>query len=276
MTMSEQMNPILSRRTVSPNMAERGMRPAAELAQTKPCGTRIRYYGGCRCQACKGAAADYERQRRYARERGETNYLVSAERCRAHLVWLSSRGVGRKTAADAAKVPASIVSLIVDGARRNVRQATERRILAVTEAAAADRAYIDGTDTWRMLDELLACGYPKSRLASEIIGHKVHSLQLTRERVTARNAEQVRRMYARLRYATLSETQQALAFLAELREECFRPDRVLREAANLAHARNLPEPSFALATKGDRKGCMRLFEIGLVRDVHAMLMGECE
>lgn len=272
--MSEQMTPVPSRQTTNPAMAARGLRTAGELAQDKPCGTRIRYYAGCRCSACRQANTAYENGRRAARARGDTNRLVSADKARAHLAWLSARGIGRKTAADAAKVPPSIVSLVIDGQRLKIREATERRILAVTEAAAADRAYVDATASWQMLDELIACGYTKRRIGSELIGHQVNGLQLDRTRITVRNAELVRRVYARLRYASAPDTQHALGQLGDLREECFRPDRVLREAINLARQRGLPEPTLATGTRGASMGRLRAFEVDLVRDVHAALMGE--
>jgi hypothetical protein len=234
----EATRPVLSRRTVAPQVAARGMRSAAELA------------------------------------RGEGNGLVSAEPPRRHLAWLSSRGIGRCTAADAAKVPHSTISLIVDGLRLQIRAQTERRILAVTEAAAADRAYIDGEATWRLLDELLASGYSKARLASEILGRRVTGLQMKRGRVTARNAERVRRVYARLRYATPAGTLAVQALLQEMREEGFRLDKVLREMAALAERRGLPEPTLQSARKGERQGCLRYFEVELIGVLHAALVEE--
>ncbi len=268
------LNPVLSRRTVSPAMAARGMRSAAALAEGKPCGTRVRYYAGCRCNECRAANSQYERERHAARANGETNRIVSAEQARAHLAWLSTQGVGRKTAADAAKVSSSVVSLIAEGKRTQIREATQRRILAVTPAAAADRAYIDGNETWRLLDELIACGYPRSRIASELMGRPVTGLQLKRYRVTVTNAERVRRAFERLRYATRDETSQAYALLRELRDEHYRVDQVLSRMAEIAARRALPAPTMNVAVKGERAGSLRLFEVGLLRDVHAALLGD--
>lgn len=241
--MTADLSPVLSRIAVTATMAARGMRSAAELAAGKPCGTRVRYYAGCRCTACRRANSDYENERIAARARGEGNGLVSAERARAHLAWLSSRGIGRKTAADAAKVAASIVSKVVDGQRTKIRAQTERRILAVTEAAAADRAYIDGEATWRLLDELLASGYSRARVASEVMGRSVRALQIVRGKVTPRNAERVRQAYERLRLADAASAARANALVQELREEGFRLDRIQREVDERAAARGWPAPS---------------------------------
>lgn len=263
--------PVLSRRTVKPEMAARGLRSAAELAANKPCGTRIRYYAGCRCDACRAANSVYEHQRAEARARGEGNWIVSAERARAHLAWLSAQGVGRKTAADAAKVACSIVSKVIDGHRLKIRAQTERRILAVTPAAAADRAYIDGTLTWQRLEELLACGYPKARIASEVIGHPVRTLQIKPGRVTARTAERVRQAYERLLLASAVDTKRAMATIAELRAEGFRLERIQREVADLATARGWPAPAIAPPTKGRMAGRLRQQEVELIAHVHAAL-----
>lgn len=239
--MSTEPIPVLSRRTVNETMAARGMRSAADLAAGKPCGTRVRYYAGCRCKECRAANSRYESERQAARARGESNGLVSAERARAHLAWLSENGVGRKTAADAAKVAASIVSKIIDGQRLKIREQTERRVLAVTTATAADGALTDGAATWLLLDELITSGYSKARISSEMAGKPMKSLQLRREHVTVRNAALARQVYDRLQLASATVLRQAERQLAELREECFRMDRIQREVDELSAARGWGE-----------------------------------
>ena len=240
--MTDTLTPVLSRRTINPEMAARGMRSAAELADGKPCGTRVRYYAGCRCEACKRSNTEYEQGRKAARDRGERNGLVSAAPARAHLAWLSAHGVGRMTAADAANVSSTVVGLVVDGKRLQIRAQTERCILAVTVDAAADRAYIDAAPTWKLLDELIAAGYNRGRLGSELIGHKVLSLQVGRSQVTARNAERVRQMHARLCIAPPKQQRIAQQQLTDLRQEGYRLDRIQREVDLLAEGRGWPAP----------------------------------
>lgn len=242
MTGVTMMTPVLSRRTVSPLMSARGLRSAAELADGKPCGTRVRYYAGCRCDACRRANTEYERERAEARARGEGNGLVSAERARGHLQKLSRSGVGRKTAADAAKVAASVVSLIVDGQRLKIRAQTERRILAVTPATAADGARVSARATWRLLDELIAAGYSQARIASEVLGRPVRSLQISRYLVEVRTVAMVRAAYERMRLADPRAAACAQEQLEELRAEGFRPDRIQREVSGMAAARGWPAP----------------------------------
>ena len=268
------MIPVLSRRSVNPVVAARGMRSAAELAEGRPCGTRIRYYAGCRCVECRAANTAYERERAAARKRGEHNRLVPAGRARDHLLRLSKLGVGRKTAADAAKVANSIVSMIIDGQRLQVREKTERRILAVTEAAAADGARRDARATWRMLDELIAAGYSKARIASEVLGRPVRSLQISRQSVTVRTEYLVRGAWERLRLADAQLAKRAHKMLADLREEGFRPDRIQREVYILAAARGWSGTSIAVqASRGRWPGPngMTHRAATLLLEVHAAL-----
>lgn len=256
--------PVLSRRIVSATMAARGMRSAAELAAGKPCGTRVRYYAGCRCAECRRANTAYETERAAARRRGEGNGLVSAERARVHLVWLSSRGVGHKTAADAAKVANSLVTKIVYGQRTKIRAQSERRILAVTEAAAADRALIGAGPTWLLIDELIAWGYSQTRIASELLGRRVLGLQVGRQRVTVRTAERVRRLHERLRCVPAQPT---MALLRELSDEGFNRQRVARLLAEQATQRGWDAPDTA-----PRGGLIRQQTAELVHELHGMLI----
>lgn len=276
---STPLTPVLSRRSVTPTMAARGLRSAAELADGKPCGTRVRYYAGCRCADCKAANTAYERDRAAARKRGEGNALVSAEAARKHLQWLSTQGVGRKTAADAAKVAASIVSKIIDGQREKIRAQTERRILAVTEVTAADGARRPAGGTWRLLDELIAAGYTRARIASEVMGRPVRSLQIRRHLVEVRTEAMVRAAYERLRMASKADNARGLAQLRDLREEGFRQDRIEREVAALAAARGWQAPSLDPTPKRSRwPGPAGLTHRAaeLIAAVHAALTGEPE
>jgi hypothetical protein len=268
--------PAPSRRVVSPAMAARGLRSVAELAEGKPCGTRIRYYAGCRCDECRAAIVAYGRERKAARERGETNRLVSAVRAQAHLRWLSQRGVGAKMAADAAKVAASTVSAIAGGQKRKIRQQTERRILAVTEVAAADGSRRSARETWRMLDELIASGYARARLATEILGHRTPCLQISRHRVRLSTEAAVRRVYERWRMASPRDLAKAQALLTDLRQEGFRPARIQSEVDRLAAARGWSPASITPRRAGGRwPGPVGLTHqaVVLITAAHAALMG---
>jgi hypothetical protein len=236
------MMPTLSRKQPNAAMAQRGMRSAAELAADKPCGTRLRYYAGCRCGPCRAANSEYENARRIARKAGDHRGLVSTERARQHMLALRASGVGWKTVADAAKIGNSTAGKVLYKPAAKIRAHTERAILAVTTACAADRTYIDARPSWELLDDLLAVGWSKRRLGSEIIGHPVTGLQLVRGRITVRNAARVRAVWQRLRYASPADTRHAIRQIAELREEGYRADWLQRELLRLGVASGQPVP----------------------------------
>jgi len=186
------------RSTGSP-MLSRGLRSAAELGANKPCGTRLRYLGGCRCAACRRANSLYEGARRRARNSGDWNGIVPAARARAHMLKLRNSGVGRRSFHAATDIADSVLAAIVAGRKKRIRARTERKILAVDLKAAADRAYVPAAPTWRRINELIEEGFTRQFLAKRL-GSKAKQprLQLRKDRVTARHAYDVERLHKAL------------------------------------------------------------------------------
>ena len=168
----------------------RGLRPIAELGGSRPHGTRLRYLAGCKCFHCRRANSDYERERQKAREAGDWNGLVDADRARAHLRKLARQGVGRRMVASASDVALSVVQAVRTCRKTRIRARTERRLLAVTKACRGDAVHVPAGPTWERIEWLLAEGFSKARIASEL-GMKRPALQLNRHRVTVRNAAKV-------------------------------------------------------------------------------------
>ncbi len=219
-----------------------GMRPVAELAADRPHGDRLRYRAGCRCQACRGANTAYETGRALARKAGDWNGYVSAAPARSHIAALSAAGVGRRQVADASVVAETTISKIISGDKSQIRARTERAILAVTQAAAADHAHVPAAATWVLLDDLLASGYTKTQLAHEL-GYKTHALQIGTHCVTVRNAFDVQRLHQRLRRVSAAT---ASKLVGELREEGYRLDRIHAMAAELAQRDGKPVPDLQI------------------------------
>lgn len=170
--------------------------PVAQvLAAKHPCGTRVKYIGGCRCDACRRANADYEKARAQARRRGEWNGLVDAAEVRKHLRRLSDAGVGRRTVADISGVGESAIAELANGSKRQLRAMTAKRILDVTaEAALNDATVVSAKPTWVLIRRLVAEGFTLGELAVRL-GCKTRALQLRRDRITARTALRVARFY---------------------------------------------------------------------------------
>jgi hypothetical protein len=167
-------------------------------------GTRACYVSGpytgadpCRCQDCRDANSAYQKDR----SRRAAPAFVAAGPARAHLEELRQSGVGLRTVAQRSGVSRSRLSMIVSGRVARVRPETLESIMAVFPSDAADAALVDAEAVWRMVDDLLAAGVPKVRIA-EHIGQS-HGLQLSSQFVSARSARLVAAMHAQWRAGAL-------------------------------------------------------------------------
>lgn len=159
-----------------------------------PHGRRARYVAGCRCLLCRAANSRYqvELDRRHAA--GDTNPLVSAEPARLHLLALSAKNVGYKSAADAAGVSRSGCRGIVSGRRKQCRKSTLEAILAVDAGARSGGALVAAGPTWKLLHELIGRGYTRAWIAQQL-GAKKPALQIHKGWITAETEARVRRLY---------------------------------------------------------------------------------
>lgn len=158
-------------------------------------GVRARYSVGCRCMLCRAANSRYETERAARRAVGDSNELVDASRARAHLKWLSNRGIGRHSVQAASDVSDSILWMIVTGERTRIRRRTHERILAVDEGARAGRSLVSGKRARSLIRELVNRGYTKAELARRL-GRTTPALQFLRtEKITARTDAAVDRLY---------------------------------------------------------------------------------
>ncbi|PZP64216.1 MAG: hypothetical protein DI597_00965 [Pseudoxanthomonas spadix] len=180
---------------ITPNITY--LKPAAELAADKPHGVRLRYMAGCRCDACRRANTAYETERAKARKNGDWNGIVPADRAREHLKRLSHQGVGRRTAQACTDVADTVLMEIINGQKRRIRARTERLILGVTKAQAADHALVSARKSSRLIAELLEEGYTQKFLAKKL-GYKHPALQFGADTITVRNAARVERLHREL------------------------------------------------------------------------------
>jgi hypothetical protein len=167
---------------------------AASLRREHGC--RARYVAGCRCLKCRAANSRYASERYEARQSGDCRECVPAEPARLHILKLSREGIGYKAVGEAAGAAGSIVAKIRLGERTEIRKSTEARILAVDADAIADGQIVSGDRTHALIRKLTADGYTRVWIAKQL-GYKGRGLQF-RERVTARTASRVERLYARI------------------------------------------------------------------------------
>lgn len=112
---------------------------------------------------------------------------------RQHLRRLADHGIGVRTVA----ARAGLNRRAIDNVRRDgirVRTSTCEAILGVRLTAVAGGALVDATETWRLVDELRAYGWPKSRIA-RLMGQTGQGLQLGRREVTVRNAKRMQAIH---------------------------------------------------------------------------------
>lgn len=165
--------------------------PKAEKLQH---GTHARYVTGCRCADCRAGHCAYNKARYYAIKAGDWNGLVSAEKARSHLRWLSKNGVGRRSVAAACDVADTVLMRVLNGTKQRIQARTEKRILAVDLEARADYGKVSAKRVWRLIDEMLDEGFSKAELARRL-GYASPAIQLRRDRVTARNERRVEKLY---------------------------------------------------------------------------------
>lgn len=191
-------HPGLCKVATRKNSIENRLKSLAKSASKAPHGTHARYVAGkCRCDRCREANRNYERERQVRLAQGITNKVISAAQARQHIHTLSKLGVGYKTLAAAAQVGKTIVQEVRLGQRLRIREETSRRILSVTEAALTGGARVDGGPTWKLLNELIAKGYTKAHLA-RWLGSKTPALQIRKEKVDLATAKAVELLHYEL------------------------------------------------------------------------------
>lgn len=172
-----------------------------ETLSPRPHGTRTRYQQGCRCLPCRVATAAYQRQRVAARQRGESNKLVSAEQVKAHLEKLSSAGVGKLTVSEITGIHHASLGKYKSGSRKFICEKNQRLILAVTEEALTDGKHISSRETRRLIKRLVRMGFTKAEIAKRL-GYRAGRLSIARRScVTARTAMKVEKFFRQLEAA---------------------------------------------------------------------------
>jgi hypothetical protein len=183
----------------SSSLATRGG-PTVEQAELRYAhGTRARYnLAKCRCSECRRANTDYEidrqAERRVTGPVKPDRQLIPAEKAVTHLKLLQSVGVKLNSVSRASGISRHLLERLVQGRIRRTRRSTTDRILAV---GSRDGSYVDATETWKLLDDLIARGFTRIMLAQQL-GLKSRGLQVNRVRVTTATARKISALYAQM------------------------------------------------------------------------------
>lgn len=159
----------------------------------------------CRCDPCTVANRVYarERERRAARVRYGIEpppvVYVDAGEVRAHLRYLTRKGMGLRSISIAARCSRSGLADLRSGRRTRCTPGLAERILLVAPVDAQPSCCVDASVTWKLVDELLALGHTRTELA-RMLGStaRVPALQLRRDRVLASTARKVRALHDEL------------------------------------------------------------------------------
>ncbi len=129
----------------------------------------------CRCQPCTDAASAYERQRVRNNAYGRGRF-VDAEPARQHVLGLMAAGMGMKRMVALGHTSHGQLWKLLYGKKRSdgtqipsprITRDVEKRLLAI-ELDLADAQIVDGTDTARRLQALVANGWSISKLGRRI------------------------------------------------------------------------------------------------------------
>lgn len=221
------------------SLADRGLKPIAELAAGREHGDRLKYMAGCRCVECRRANSAYESERQKARAAGDWNGFVDATAALAHMKALSEQSVGRRAVAAASDVGDTILQGIINGTKKKIRARTERAILAVTKDSASDHALIPAKPTWKLLNAMIAEGHSKADIARGL-GSSTPALQVGRFQVTVRMARKVELLSKELASVSAKRPKYLLSLL---REEGYSQTQIQNKLNTIAQSLGLFAPS---------------------------------
>lgn len=172
-------------------------------------GTRARYVGEkCRCAPCREANRVYRAEHDRAKLYGRYDAMVAAQPIRAHVLALSTSGIGRRRLAELSGVSPSAIQTLKNGTAgkrgglppERIRRETAAALLAVTEVAAvAPHALVDSRGSRRRVQALVARGWSRTRLAA-LLNDQVTNLSalLKRDLITREKADEIAALYSRL------------------------------------------------------------------------------
>lgn len=153
---------------------------------------------GCRCEACRQAAATYNKILERRRLKGIETLHDNTE-AREHLEYLSARGVGLRTVQERSGVGRTTLQEIVNGRARRSRPETIAAILAVGTHVRAPGGRVDAGPTWELLEDMLRYGYTQAYLAKRLGSVAERPmLQISRNLVRQSTADAVAELHAEL------------------------------------------------------------------------------
>lgn len=167
-------------------------------ALLKDCGTRSKYSAGCRCQSCRTANTEYEKERARARKAGEWNGLVDADPVRQHLKDLRKKGIGTRTVCDYTGLGRTLIVDVASGKKKRIRRMNAQAILAIDLSCFSGGTLVSAKGVWKDIRWLIDEGFTVPEIAKRL-GYKSPTLQFGKKKVTGRTKVKVQRFVGKLR-----------------------------------------------------------------------------
>lgn len=183
---------------------------------------------------------------------GRTGY-VSADRAKAHILDLRTKGVGYKSIAEACSVRSTTVQRIAAGRTKMVRVFTEQEILSVDVGARAEGATVAAGPTREKMAALLRLGFTKGEIGTALLKRPVYAFSvLRRDRVKLRTAAAVEKLMKKVesgdlvprRWGDPADVKELIrrGVQIPLRQSAELRDHFLEELAELRRSREALKP----------------------------------
>lgn len=136
--------------------------------------------------------------------------LVLADEARSHLVTLAAEVPHHEVIAKACGQPTALITSIVTGDRRRIPVTVDNQIRALTVAAvllaAGPSTRVNAERSWRLIDDMLARGWPQLWLSREL-GGRLHRPTQRPHTITVQRAEAIAGLHHRLGQRTFRAQQ---------------------------------------------------------------------
>lgn len=167
-------------------------------------GTHSAYSAGCRCDPCRVAHREYERNR--ARHRRRVSYgfelkddkFVDASEAREHLLFLETKKIGLRSISESSGVATSWLLLIKQGKKKQIGLAVHNKIIAVPAKPISSGQFISAEPSKKLVAELIDLGYTRGHLGY-LLGDK-HRHLILRTWIRVERAERIKKLHERLTY----------------------------------------------------------------------------
>jgi hypothetical protein len=135
------------------------------IDRLSPHGTPACYARGCRCDGCRTAMTQYQRERAKARKNGDCKGIVPADEVRAHLEKIKAAGASMSLLSRLVKVDSFYLHGVRTGYKKNIRADFAAAILSWTPEIVAGERKVRTTSARLHIEALEQQGLSLAQIA---------------------------------------------------------------------------------------------------------------